>query len=87
MNASLALVGFLGMPLALLSGYPFVVYSSTWHLKWLLRLVSMWVFADYVHKVALALFVGYVEAMRWDQVDQWLVPCLFKYFPQPSHSN
>ena len=76
-NASLAFIGFLGLPLILLSGYPFVVYSSTWHLKWLLRLMSIWVFADWVHKAAMALFVGYSEAMQWDQVEQWLVPCMY----------
>jgi hypothetical protein len=43
---------------------------KTWHLKWLLRFVSMFIFADYINKVTMALFVGYTEAMRWDSIDQ-----------------
>jgi len=74
-NSSLSILGFFGLPLALLSGYPFVVYSETWHLIWLLRIVSISVFCDFLHKVSLSLFVGYRDGMRWEQADSWLFPC------------
>ena len=79
-NGSVQIIAFLGIPLVLLSGYSLVVYSTAFDLKWLLRLVSMFIFADYINKVSMSLFVGYIEAMRWDSIDQWLVPYLFTTF-------
>ena len=74
MNSALNWLGYIGLPLALLAGYPFVVYYERWQLAWLLRLVCIWIFADTAHKMSLALFVGYRDAMRWDQADVWLIP-------------
>ena len=65
-NSALNWLGYIGLPLALLAGYPFVVYYERWQLAWLLRLVCIWIFADTAHKMSLALFVGYRDAMRWD---------------------
>lgn len=73
-NSALNWLGFIGNPLALLAGYPFIVYYQRWQLIWLLRLVGMWVFSDTAHKASLALFVGYRDGMRWDQADVWLIP-------------
>ncbi|EUC34494.1 glycosyltransferase family 2 protein [Bipolaris zeicola 26-R-13] len=73
-NCTLTWIGFVGNLVALLAGYPFVVYHERWQLVWLLRLVGLWVFSDTAHKAILALFVGYRDAMRWDQADIWLVP-------------
>ncbi|KAJ6192131.1 nucleotide-diphospho-sugar transferase [Bipolaris maydis] len=73
-NSALTWLGFIGSPLALLAGYPFVVYNERWQLVWLLRLVGFWIFSDTAHKASMALFVGYRDAMRWDQADVWLVP-------------
>lgn len=74
-NSTLVFFGFIGLPLALLSGYPFVVYYNAWQLSWLLRLVSIWVFLDWMHKASFALFIGYRDGLRWDQADAWLSPC------------
>jgi cellulose synthase/poly-beta-1,6-N-acetylglucosamine synthase-like glycosyltransferase len=74
-NSSLSIVSFFGLALALCSGYPFIVYSETWQLRWLLRVVCIWCFCDGAHKAALSLFVGYRDGMRWDNADSWLFPC------------
>ena len=73
-NATLAWLGFLGPSLALLSGYPFIVYYNSWQLSWLLRLVSIWIFLDWIHKAAFALLTAYKEGLRYDQADSWLIP-------------
>jgi hypothetical protein len=73
-NCALTWLGFIGNPLTLLAGYPFIVYHERWQLVWQLRLVGIWVFSDTAHKASMALFVGYRDAMRWDQADVWLVP-------------
>ncbi|EDU43163.1 Cellulose synthase catalytic subunit [Pyrenophora tritici-repentis] len=73
-NSGLTWIGYIGNPLALLSGYPFVVWYQPWQLAWLLRLVCLWVFTDTAHKASMALFIGYRDGMRWEQADIWLVP-------------
>jgi len=73
-NSALNWLGYIGNPLALLSGYPFVIWYQPWQLAWLLRLICFWVFSDTAHKASMALFVGYRDGMRWDQADIWLVP-------------
>lgn len=69
LTSTLGPSSYVGLPLALLSGYPFVVYYQTWQLAWLLRLVCLWVFMDTAHKGSMALFVGYRDGMRFDQAD------------------
>lgn len=78
-NSTLAVLGFLSVPLALLSGYPLVVYGSTYQLRWLLRLSSLWVIIDWSYKASLSLFIGYRNGMRWDQAEAWLIPCKFSH--------
>ncbi|KAF2431406.1 cellulose synthase catalytic subunit [Tothia fuscella] len=73
-NCTLASLGFIAFSLALLSDYPFVVYDSVWQLTWLRRLVCAWVSLDWIHKISLALFIGYRNGIRWDQADVWLIP-------------
>ncbi|KAI9715676.1 MAG: hypothetical protein M1812_005828 [Candelaria pacifica] len=75
-NVTLAWLGFIGPPLALLSGYPLVVYCNSWQLSWLLRLVSIWIFLDWIHKAAFAFHTAYKDGLRYDQADSWLVPCM-----------
>lgn len=74
-NCTLTSLGFVGLPLALLSGHEFVAYQNSWQLSWLLRLAFIWVFPDWLHKAVLSLFVGYRDGMRWDQAESWLYPC------------
>lgn len=74
-NCTLLWISFAGLPLALLSGYPFVVFMTAWELRWLLRLVSIWILIDWANKATLSMFVGYRGGMRWEQAEQWLVPC------------
>jgi hypothetical protein len=75
LSSTIGILGFFGLPLALLSGFPFVIYDNAWQLRWLLRTVSIWIFLDWSHRCAFALFMGYRNTMRWDQAESWLIPC------------
>jgi uncharacterized membrane protein len=84
LTAAVGVAGFVGLPLALLSGVPFVIFDNAWQLKWLVRTVGVAVFADWAHRGAFALEIGYGFAMRWDQAEAWLVPCEFAYWRRAS---
>jgi cellulose synthase/poly-beta-1,6-N-acetylglucosamine synthase-like glycosyltransferase len=77
LNAAVGIFGFVGLALALISGFPFVIFDNAWQLRWLVRTVGVWVFLDWGHRSAFAVASRNSHAMRWDQAEAWLVPCEF----------
>jgi cellulose synthase/poly-beta-1,6-N-acetylglucosamine synthase-like glycosyltransferase len=67
LTAAMGIFGFVGLPLALVSGFPFVIFDNAWQLRWLVRTVAVWIFLDWFHRCAFAMATGYWHAMRWDQ--------------------
>lgn len=68
-------IGILGMPLALLSGHPFVMHSTTFQLQWLLRLASILQLSNFLHCVVCSPFVPYRVSFRHEHNDAWMIPC------------
>lgn len=71
----LPVVVYLGVPLALLSGHPFIIWSTTEQLKWLIRAVSVQQICSELHRWSLKAIIDFAHLQTSIQVEGWLLPC------------
>lgn len=77
-------LSYVAIPFALLSGYPLVIWSNTFELMWLLRLVVLWSLCHWVHQGVMGALAGVgngwydMRMPSYDaQLERWMGPCKF----------
>ncbi|KXT00494.1 hypothetical protein AC578_4080 [Pseudocercospora eumusae] len=80
-------LNFVFIPFALWSGYPMVIWTDDDELRWLIRLVTIWLVCHWLHHglmgVIAGLANGRLEAKRpssGDELEQWLLPYILGAF-------
>ena len=80
-QAPLGLV-YIGLPFALLCGYPFVLWTTTYQLKVLIRLISVHMLVRWIHQGLMAVIARRVNHQfdvrtpSYDtDLEQFLAPC------------
>lgn len=75
-------LSYLGIPFALLSGYPLVIWTTAAQLKILIRLIAVHMFCHWSHQGVMGLIASMingqydVRTVSYDaELEQWLSPC------------
>ncbi|KXT17104.1 hypothetical protein AC579_2019 [Pseudocercospora musae] len=80
-------LNFVFIPFALWSGYPMVIWTGDNELRWLIRLVTIWLVCHWLHQGLMGVIAGLANG-RFEarmpfygaEVQQWLLPYLFWAF-------
>ena len=75
-------LAFVGFPLALCSGYPFIIYSTRTQLRWLLRTAAGYEVFAALHTGAMARVAGgwRPACADWES-EAWMIPCMALVLP------
>ncbi|KAK5118772.1 hypothetical protein LTR85_007978 [Meristemomyces frigidus] len=75
------------IPFALLSGYPLVIFTTAEQLRWLIRLIVIWMFSHWSHQGVMGAIAGCgnkfhdIRAPSYDsEMEQWLSPYIITAF-------